>query len=78
MSEDIAPSKSTWKLPDGIEDHLASGVLNTTVGAAVGGLLGLAIFRAGGGWRAASTAAGVGVGLGATGKRASVMMTGGK
>lgn len=78
MSEDKALSKSTWKLPDGIEDHLASGVLNTAAGAAAGGLLGLAIFRAGGGWRAASTAAGFGVGLGATCKRASVMMAGGK
>lgn len=54
------------------------GVLNTAVGAAVGGFLGLAIFRSGGGWRAASTAAGIGVGLGATGTRASVVITRGK
>jgi outer membrane lipoprotein SlyB len=47
------------------------GLLNTAAGAVVGGLLGLALFRSGGGYRAASVAAGAGVGLGSTVQRAS-------
>eukprot|EP00545_Synedropsis_sp_CCMP1620_P004281 CAMPEP_0119004014 /NCGR_PEP_ID=MMETSP1176-20130426/899_1 /TAXON_ID=265551 /ORGANISM="Synedropsis recta cf, Strain CCMP1620" /LENGTH=80 /DNA_ID=CAMNT_0006955671 /DNA_START=35 /DNA_END=277 /DNA_ORIENTATION=+ len=63
------PQATTWKLPDGIEDHLEAGVLKTAAGAVVGGLLGLALFRSGSGWRSASMAAGVGVGLGSTFQR---------
>jgi Domain of unknown function (DUF543) len=49
---------------------LNAGLIKTTSGALVGGLLGLALFKAGGGWRSASVAAGVGVGLGSTYQRA--------
>jgi len=73
MSEKNEVPKGTWKLPDGIEEHLTSGVLNATIGATIGGLLGLAMFRTGRGWRAATIAAGVGVGTGSTVQRATKM-----
>lgn len=59
---------STWKLPDGIEDHLANGVVKLAVGMTVGGLFGLVAFRTGG-MRAASVATGAGVALGSTYER---------
>jgi hypothetical protein len=49
---------------------LYTGVIKTAVGAAVGGLAGLVLFRSGKGWRAAGVAAGVGVALGSTVERA--------
>jgi len=61
-----APSSGSWKLPDGIEDHLEQGVLKAAVGAAVGGALGMLLFRSGKGWRSASVASGLGVALGST------------
>ncbi|CAB9510077.1 expressed unknown protein [Seminavis robusta] len=63
-------SDSTWKLPDGFEDHLEAGVIKTIVGAAAGGAIGMVLFRSGGGWRAASAAAGVGAAWGSTYERA--------
>ena len=66
-----APAKiSTWKLPDGIEDHIESGLIKAAVGAAVGGLAGAIFFRSGKGWRAATTAMGAGVAVGSTVERA--------
>lgn len=63
-------SETTWKLPDGIEDHLEAGLIKTVVGAAAGGAVGMVLFRSGGGWRAASAAAGMGVAWGSTYERA--------
>lgn len=45
------------------------GVLNAGIGMTVGGLLGLAMFRSGSGYRSASVAAGFGVALGSTFER---------
>mmetsp|Transcript_13365 Transcript_13365/g.22748 ORF Transcript_13365/g.22748 Transcript_13365/m.22748 type:complete len:97 (-) Transcript_13365:203-493(-) len=75
-SNQSSSSSSSWKLPDGIEDHIATGVINTTVGTVVGGLFGLVLFRAGGGTRAASAATGFGIGLGATIERARRQLNG--
>ncbi|KAG7357890.1 protein of unknown function DUF543 containing protein [Nitzschia inconspicua] len=60
---------SQWKLPDGIEDDIEQALIKTAVGATVGGLLGVIMFRSGGGSRAASVAAGVGVAAGSTFER---------
>ena len=62
-------SSSTWKLPDGIEDHIESGLIKSAIGATAGGLVGMILFRSGGGWRSASVAAGVGVAVGSTYER---------
>jgi len=62
-----------WKLPEGIEDHIESGIINCAMGGIAGGLLGLVAFRSGGGWRGACAAVGVGVGLGSTLERAKFM-----
>ena len=62
-------SSSTWKLPDGIEDHIESGLIKSAIGATAGGLVGMILFRAGGGWRSASVATGVGVAVGSTYER---------
>lgn len=48
-----------------------TGLIKTAVGAVAGGVIGMALFKAGGGWRSASVAAGVGVGLGSTAQRYS-------
>lgn len=61
---------ATWKLPAGIEDHIESGLIKSAVGATVGGVVGLVLFRSGKGWRAASAAMGVGVAVGSTVERA--------
>jgi hypothetical protein len=63
------PKVSTWKLPDGIEDHLAKGVVEAGVGMAVGGVLGILMFTSKSGWRSASVAAGFGVAAGSTFER---------
>jgi len=60
---------STWKLPNGIEQHLEAGLLKTAAGVAIGGALGMILFRTGSGYRQASVAAGVGVALGSTMER---------
>lgn len=46
------------------------GLIKSVVGAAAGGAIGMILFRSGGGWRAASAAAGVGVAWGSTYERA--------
>jgi len=48
---------------------LLPGLIKTVAGATIGGLLGLALFRTGKGYRSASIAAGVGVALGSTYER---------
>ena len=58
--------RSSWKLPDGIEDHLEDGILKAVVGMGVGGALGMLLFRSGKGWRSASVATGLGVAVGST------------
>mmetsp|Transcript_6911 Transcript_6911/g.20742 ORF Transcript_6911/g.20742 Transcript_6911/m.20742 type:complete len:103 (-) Transcript_6911:169-477(-) len=67
---DASSRITTWKLPDGIEDHIESGLIKSAVGATVGGVVGLVLFRSGKGWRAASVAMGVGVAVGSTVERA--------
>lgn len=59
-------TKSSWKLPDGIENHLEDGILKAVVGVGVGGALGMLLFRSGKGWRSASVATGLGVAVGST------------
>mmetsp|Transcript_39480 Transcript_39480/g.72838 ORF Transcript_39480/g.72838 Transcript_39480/m.72838 type:complete len:90 (+) Transcript_39480:116-385(+) len=68
--KDAPSTVTTWKLPEGIEDHIESGLIKSAVGATVGGVIGLALFRSGKGWRAASMAMGVGVAFGSTVTRA--------
>jgi len=60
----------TWKLPEGIENHIESGIIKTFSGAFIGGLVGVLMFKSGGGSRAASTAMGVGVACGSILERA--------
>mmetsp|Transcript_12938 Transcript_12938/g.20830 ORF Transcript_12938/g.20830 Transcript_12938/m.20830 type:complete len:86 (+) Transcript_12938:67-324(+) len=67
-------SSSSWKLPDGIEDDIEQALIKTAVGATVGGVLGLILFRSGGGQRAGSIAAGVGVAAGSTYERIAAKM----
>ena len=59
-------SGSSWKLPDGIEDHLEEGLLKAAIGVGVGGALGMLLFRSGKGWRSAAVASGLGVAVGST------------
>jgi Domain of unknown function (DUF543) len=61
-----AQSSSSWKLPDGIEDHLEDGLIKAAVGVAVGGALGMLLFKSGKGWRSAAAASGLGVAVGST------------
>lgn len=72
MTEQPKSPNTTWKLPDGIEDHIESGIIKATAGAVLGGLAGVVLFRSGGGWRAASAAMGSGIGIGSAVDRASV------
>ncbi len=64
-----APTGS-WKLPDGIEDHIESGLIKSAAGAVAGGIIGGIFFRSGKGWRAASVALGIGAAVGSTVERA--------
>mmetsp|Transcript_1363 Transcript_1363/g.1835 ORF Transcript_1363/g.1835 Transcript_1363/m.1835 type:complete len:95 (+) Transcript_1363:179-463(+) len=68
----VAESSFTpsWKLPDGIEDHLESGLVKAAVGMTLGGIAGMMLFRPGGGYRAASIATGLGIAFGSTYQRA--------
>ena len=61
--------ESTWKLPDGIEDHIYSGLVKSSIGLVTGAAVGALMFRSGKGWRTASMAAGVGVAIGSTATR---------
>jgi len=70
MADQPKTPDTTWKLPDGIEDHIESGIIKGTAGAIVGGLAGVILFRSGGGWRAASAAMGLGIGIGSAVDRA--------
>ena len=60
-----APNNS-WKLPDGIEDHLEDGLIKAAVCVTVGGALGMLLFKSGKGWRSAAVASGLGVAVGST------------
>lgn len=58
------PSSSfepTWKLPDGIENHIEALVLKSVIGATVGAAAGALLFRSG---RGANAAAGAAFGIG--------------
>ena len=66
----LARKPQSWKLPEGIEDHIESGIVKTFSGVLIGGLVGLMLFKSGGGSRAASTAMGVGVACGSIVERA--------
>ena len=70
-TENVPSSKevSTWKLPDGIEEHIYSGLVKGTVGVVAGAAVGAIMFKSGKGWRTASMAAGVGVAMGSTAER---------
>jgi hypothetical protein len=59
-------NEGTWKLPDGIEDHLEAGLFKAVAGGVVGGMLGMLLFKSGKGWRSASVASGFGVAVGST------------
>lgn len=59
----------SWRLPDGIEDHIESGIIKTATGAVVGRIIG-GIFKSGSGWRSASAALGVGIACGSVLERA--------
>lgn len=59
-------SSSKWQLPVGIEAHLETGLLKAAVGVAVGGAVGMILFRSGKGWRTASAVTGLGVAVGST------------
>eukprot|EP00552_Chaetoceros_brevis_P000626 CAMPEP_0197738712 /NCGR_PEP_ID=MMETSP1435-20131217/16060_1 /TAXON_ID=426625 /ORGANISM="Chaetoceros brevis, Strain CCMP164" /LENGTH=77 /DNA_ID=CAMNT_0043327723 /DNA_START=15 /DNA_END=248 /DNA_ORIENTATION=- len=63
-------SKGSWRLPDGIEDHIESGLIKGAVGAVAGGVLGAIFFKSGKGWRSASAAFGIGTAIGSTAERA--------
>ncbi|CAJ1955173.1 unnamed protein product [Cylindrotheca closterium] len=75
MAEETNPSSpaanppNKWKLPDGIEDHIEDGLIKSAIGATVGGVFGMILFRSGGGMRSASVAAGVGAAVGSTYER---------
>jgi hypothetical protein len=64
------PEQQTWKLPEGTEEALESGIVKAAVGAVAGGLVGAILFRSGKGMRAGSMALGVGVAVGSTVERA--------
>ena len=70
-NESELPKKNgTWKLPDGIEVHIESGLIKTAAGAVAGGIVGAVLFKSGKGWRGASVAMGVGAAIGSTVERA--------
>lgn len=62
----MASSKDSWRLPDGIEDHLEDGLFKAALGIAVGGALGMLLFKSGKGWRSAAIGSGLGVAVGST------------
>lgn len=64
-----AEPSSSWKLPDGIEDHIEAGLLKTAIGVTAGGIVGMIMFRSGKGMRGASIATGVGIAVGSTYER---------
>ena len=70
MSSPNSTPPTQWKLPEGIEDDIYSGVIKGAIGASIGTTLGLIMFRSGKGWRAAAAAMGVGVAIGSTIERA--------
>lgn len=63
-------TESQWKLPDGIENVIESGIVKATIGAGTGAVLGSLLFKSGKGWRSASIAMGVGVAVGSSIERA--------
>lgn len=48
---------------------MAKGVVEAGVGMAVGGVVGILLFKSGSGWRSASVASGLGVAAGSTFER---------
>ena len=62
MSEYPKKPTATWKLPDGIEDHIESGIIKATAGLVLGGFVGTVLFRSGRGYRFACAALGTGTG----------------
>lgn len=49
--------------------HVSIGLIKSAIGATVGGVFGMILFRSGGGMRSASVAAGVGAAMGSTYER---------
>ena len=68
------PAQPTWQLPEGIEDHIESGLINAAAGAATGAIVGAIFFKRGRGYVPALALAGVGVAIGSTVERARVSM----
>ena len=61
-TEDASASfEPTWQLPPGIENHIEALCLKSVIGATVGGLAGILLFRSG---RGANAAAGAAFGIG--------------
>jgi uncharacterized protein YcfJ len=69
-SDEKAPIPGNWKLPEGIEDHIESGIIKAAAGALAGGVVGAILFKSGSGMRSASMALGVGAAIGSTVERA--------
>ena len=74
-AEGKVPNPGNWKLPDGIEDHIESGIVKTAAGALAGGIIGAILFRSGTGMRSASVALGIGAAVGSTIERAYATKT---
>eukprot|EP00979_Chaetoceros_neogracilis_P017949 scaffold10544_cov269-Chaetoceros_neogracile.AAC.2 len=69
-SDEKSPVPGNWKLPEGIEDHIESGIIKAAAGALAGGVVGAILFKSGSGMRSASMALGVGAAIGSTVERA--------
>ena len=70
-NENQQPSEeTTWKLPNGIDNHIYSGIINSAIASTAGGALGTVFFKSGKGWRTACAAVGLGVAIGSTVERA--------
>eukprot|EP00594_Rhizosolenia_setigera_P007338 CAMPEP_0178945622 /NCGR_PEP_ID=MMETSP0789-20121207/3834_1 /TAXON_ID=3005 /ORGANISM="Rhizosolenia setigera, Strain CCMP 1694" /LENGTH=95 /DNA_ID=CAMNT_0020625527 /DNA_START=210 /DNA_END=497 /DNA_ORIENTATION=+ len=68
-SQNNATSTITWKLPDGIEEHIYDGLVNSALGIGVGGISGLGLLRSASGGKI-GMAMGLGVAVGSTVERA--------
>jgi Domain of unknown function (DUF543) len=64
MSAEPPKPSHTWKLPDGIEDHIEQGLLKLGGGVIVGGLFGLAFLHPSS--RSTAVTFGIGVAVGST------------
>lgn len=68
--DDTKQPQPSWQLPEGIEEHIESGLINAAAGAATGAIMGAMFFKRGRGYVPALALAGVGVAIGSTVERA--------